>query len=313
MEIPAVLSGKEIDPGKMNSIVRMIAAILVCLTVSAAAQTAPPASSNGAAPAQNPAPASSSAHAGWPTAQFAGVTDPSVQKAALILNAMIGALGGDAYLNIQDMTSEGRTYGFYHGNPNSGSLQFWRFWAWPDKERIELTKQRDITELYIGDKGYEITYKGTATQEPKDMDEYLRRRDHSLEWVVRKWLATPGTMILYSGTAMVEQNLADQVTVLNTTNDSVTLSVDPRSHLPVKETYSWRDPIDRQLDEEAIVFANYRLIQGIQTPFSTVRSRNGEMTNQRFITTATYNSGLSPTLFETKGITYNPQKQQPPK
>ncbi len=115
-------------------------------------------------------------------------------------------------------------------------MVFWRFWEWPDKERVELTKQRDIIELYTGDKGYEITYKGTATQDPKDVDDYMRRRDHSLEWVIRKWLPAPGTMILYSGTAMVERNLADQVTVLNGDNDSVTISVDGQSRLPVKLT-----------------------------------------------------------------------------
>lgn len=260
-----------------------------------------------------PASVQTSVPAGWPTAQFAATKDASVQKSYQILNDMIRALGGDAYLNMRDMSSEGRTYGFYHGMPNSMSIQFWRFWEWPDKERIELTKQRDIIELFNGDKGYEITYKGTATQETKEMEDYLRGRDHSLEWVIRKWLPAAGTMILYSGTAMVERNLADQVTVLNDKNDSVTLSIDPRSHLPIKETYSWRDPLDRQLDEEAIIYANYRTIQGIPTPFSTVRERNGEMTNQRFITSATYNTGLAPTLFETKGITYNPGKQPPPK
>ncbi len=271
------------------------------LTAFAFAQTSAPQSST------VPAPSTS------PTAQFAATKDPSVQKAMQILNDMIRAMGGDAYLNLRDMQSEGRTYGFYHGQPNSMSIQFWRFWEWPDKERIELTKQRDIVELFIGDKGYEITFKGTATQEPKEMEDYLRRRDHSLEWAVRKWLPAPGTMILYDGTAMVEQNLADQVTVLNASNDSVTISIDPRSHLPVKINYSWRDPVDRQFDQESIIFANYRQVQGIQTPFSTVRNRNGEMTNQRFITAVSYNVGLAPTLFETKGITYNPGKQPPPK
>jgi hypothetical protein len=265
---------------------------------------------------QTPAPVQSqacSAPANWPTAQYTATKDPSVQKACQVLTDMIGALGGDAYLNLRDMQSEGRTYGFYHGNPNSMSIQFWRFLEWPDKERMELTKQRDITELFIGDKGYEITYKGTATQETKELTDYLRRREHSLEWVIRKWLPAQGTTILYSGTAMVERNLADQVTVLNSSNDSVVLSVDPRSHLPVKKSYSWRDPMDRQFDEESEIFANYKLVQGIQTPYSTVRTMNGEMTNQRFITAASYNASLPPSLFETKGITYNPGKQSLPK
>ena len=297
------MAGILTSPSRIIFHMRAVAFVLL-LSLSAVAQTTAPTSSG--APVTH---LQTTTPSNWPTAQFVSSKDPGIQKALQILNDMIRGLGGDAYLNIQDLKSEGRTYGFYHGKPNSMSIEFWRFWQWPDKDRIELTKQRDVIELFVGDNGYEITYKGTAAQEPKDLEDYLRRRNHSLEWVVRKWLPAAGTMILYSGTAMVEQNLADQVTVFNSSNDSVTISVDPRTHLPVKTSYSWRDPSDRQMDDESEVYANYRLIQGIQTPFSTVRNRDGEMTNQRFITAVTYNTGLAPDLFEVKGPLKTPGKQ----
>jgi hypothetical protein len=281
---------------------RCILALTIALwcAISAVAQSAPPQASAPTTPAVSTP--------GWPTAQFAATKDPSVQKAKQVLDGMIRALGGEAYLNLRTMTMEGRSYSFWQGKPSGMGLLFWRFWEWPDKDRVELTKQRDVTELNIGDKGYEITYKGTATQDPKQIDDYLRRRDHSLENVVRKWLSAPGTMILYSGTAIVEQNLADEVTVLSGDNDSVTISVDPRTHLPVRKTFSYRDPMDRMKDDDTEIYSNYRLVQGINTPYSTVRLQNGEMRNQRFITNVAYNPELAPTLFETKGITYNPDK-----
>jgi len=265
----------------------------ILLTLSAFAQTAPPAQS----PPSN-----------WPTAHFAASKDPSVQKACQVLNDMLRKLGGMAYLNVRTMETQGRAYSFYHGQPNSMSVLYWRFWEWPDKERIEFSKQRDIVELLVGDKGYEITYKGTAEQDPKDLEQALRSREHSLESVIRKWLPAEGTTILYSGTAMVERNLADQVTVLNATNDSVTLSIDRQSHLPSKVSYSWRDPADRQFDDASVVFSNYKLVQGVQTPFSIVHYSNGDMASQRFITSVTYNTELAPTLFETKGLTYKQDK-----
>jgi hypothetical protein len=263
-----------------------------------------PLSDTAPAPTQNP----SALAAGWPTTQFVATKDPSVQKARQVLDDMIRALGGEAYLNLRTMSLEGRTYSFWQGKPSGMGLVFWRFWQWPDKDRIELTKERDVIELYVGDKGFEITYKGTATQDPKQIEDYLRRRDHSLEVVVRQWLSAPGTMILYSGTAIVEQNMADEVTVLNAQNDSVTLAVDPRSHLPIRKIFTYRDPIDRMKDDDTEIFSNYRMVQGINTPYSTVRLQNGEMRNQRFVTNVAYNTELAPTLFETKGITYNPDK-----
>ena len=279
-----------------------IFALVLLMSLSARAQDSPPAPTA-------PTPAA------WPTAQFAttAAKDPGVQKAKQILDDMIRALGGDSYLTLRDMKVEGRSYAFYHGRPSGLGIVFWRFWEWPDKDRMELTKQRDVVDLYIGDKGYEITYKGTATQDLKLVDEYLRRRDHSLEWVIRNWLAAPGSMILYEGTAIVEQTLADKVTIMTASNDSVTIAVDPRSHLPLKKTYSWRDPNDRQFDEEAEVFGNFRMVQGINTPYSTVRMLNGEMSGQRFINNVSYNTGIDASLFQTRGITYNQPKPEAPK
>lgn len=297
----------------------LAAIVLAFIVLSASAQdtattpTQAPATSLPGAAGQSSAAGALAIPPNWPTAQFASATDPSVRKAAQTLTDMIRALGGDAYLNIQDIKSEGRSYAFYQGKPSGMGVIFWRFQQWPDKDRWEFTKQRDVVELNVGDKGYEITYKGTATQEPKQLDDYNRRRDHSLEWIIRKWLPAAGTMVLYSGTAIVEQNLVDQITVLNAANDSVTLSIDPRNHLPVKKTYQFRDPLDRQFDEDAEVFSNYRVVQGVQTPYSTVRMQNGEMRAQRFLTNVVYNSEIPETMFETKGITYNPAKSVEPK
>ena len=287
-----------------------IVGFAVGFAICVAAQTPSPAPQAPAPPAQS-TPAPPPAGTSWPTAQFAAgaAKDPSVQKAKQVLDDMIRALGGEAYLNIRTMTTEGRSYSFWQGKPSGMGIVFWRFWEWPDRDRVELTKQRDVIELNIGDKGYEITYKGTATQDPKQVDDYNRRRDHSLENVIRKWLPASGTIILYAGTSIVEQTLADEVTVLNSENDSVTISVDPRTHLPVRKIFTYRDPIDRQKDDDADIFSNYRLVQGIQTPYSAVRMLNGEMRSQRFITNVTYNTDLAPTLFEVQGITYNPQKQ----
>ena len=278
----------------------LILTILVALGTAACAQPAPPPSVG----ASN-----------WPTAQFAATAakDQSVQKAKQIIDDMIRALGGEAYLNLRDMSVEGRGYAFYHGRPSGLGVLFWRFWQWPDKERIEITKQRDIIDLYVGDRAYETTYKGTVTLDPKLHSDYLRRRDHSLETVIRTWLSAPGTMILYEGTVIVEQNLADKVTVLNSSNDSVTIAVDPRTHLPVRITYSYRDPIDRQFDDEAEIFSNYKTVQGIATPYSTVRLENGEMASQRFIDHVSYNTGLDASMFEPKGLLYNQPKVAVPK
>jgi hypothetical protein len=60
--------------------------------------------------------ASGFAQANSPAAspQSIPVDQENANKARALLEQAIQALGGQAYLNIQDFSQEGRTYSFYH-------------------------------------------------------------------------------------------------------------------------------------------------------------------------------------------------------
>src|SRR5580692_11644219 len=112
---------------------------------------------------------------GVPSSSQSIPTDQQNQnKAKVLLDQMIQSLGGNAYLSIEDVSQEGRTYSFHLGNPTSAGLIFWRFYKYPDKERIELTKQRDIVEVFNGQTGVEITFKGARSMETKELEDVLR-------------------------------------------------------------------------------------------------------------------------------------------
>src|SRR4051812_28566721 len=96
-------------------------------------------------------------------------------KAKSIIEEGIKALGGQTYLTIRDREQQGRGYGFHHGRPTGSGGPFWGFSEFPDKERFEFTKERDIAQVFVGDKGYEITFKGPHPVEQKDLEDYLRR------------------------------------------------------------------------------------------------------------------------------------------
>ena len=233
-------------------------------------------------------------------------------KAKALLDQAIQALGGDAYLRIQDMTQQGRTYSFHRGEATSTGVLFWRFVRFPDKERIELTKQRDVADVFNGVRGYEITYKGTTQLDAKILADYLRRRDHSLDLVLRKWINEPGVALFYEGPAVAADKPAEQVSIMNTKNDSVTLYIDSTTHLPLKKSFTWRDPTDNLPNKEEEIYDAYRPTQGIMTAYSLTRFYNGEMSNQRFLNTVTYNNSLNDAMFDAK-TTYDPSTLPPPK
>ena len=51
----------------------------------------------------------------------------------------------------------------------------------------------------------------------------------------------------------------------------------------MKKTFSWRDPTDKQRNVEDEVYDNYKVIQGIPTPYTVTRYFNGDMAGQRFM------------------------------
>jgi hypothetical protein len=243
-----------------------------------------------------------------PSAPAIPADQQNARKAKEFIDQAIQALGGQTFLTIRDREQQGRGYAFHHGRPSGGGNLFWSFTEFPDKERVEITKERDIAELYVGNKGWELTYKGAHPIEEKDLSDYLRRRRFSLDTVLRTWLTDPGVILLYEGNAIAAQHPAVQVTLINTKNESVTLYFDTDSHLPVKKSFEWRDPVDKQKNLEEEVYENYRQVAGIMAPYNVTRFFNGDMSSQRFLNSVTINQGLDQAMFDPNSG-YNPNKQ----
>jgi hypothetical protein len=247
----------------------------------------------------------------------------NARQARAVLDKTIEALGGQPYLTYENRCEVGRYYPLYHGRTESTGIPYRYYVEYPEKDRFEVIHTKDVFLLFgsvsdikvmnksdivlihNGDKGYEITYKGTAAQDKLDLENYLRRRGHSLEWVFRKWIRDPNVALFYDGTAVVDGKVTEGVTLLNSQNDSVSVFLDQNTHYPVKISYSWRDPKDKQKDVEEEVYDSYKPVQGIWTPHSITRYFNGETSQQRFIATASYNQKLPDSMFEA-AVTYDP-------
>ncbi|MBI1741150.1 MAG: hypothetical protein HY233_03365 [Acidobacteriales bacterium] len=264
-----------------------------------------------------------------PTAKPAAPEDENGKKARALIDRAVQALGGQAYLTTQTRGEEGRWYSLYHGQSRGAGVQYRQFNRFPDQDRLEIIgrgnivvplplvgiivvshekkNKNDIVIIHNGDKGYETTYKGTAAQDKEDLTAYLRRRQHSLEQVLRKWISDPTMEYFNDGLAIVDGKPTDQVTLLNNQNDSVSVYLDQNTHLPLKTSFTWRDPEDKQKNVEEEVYDNYRLVQGIMTPHSITRTFNGEMSHQRFINVAKYNLPLPETMFEAS-VDYDPRQ-----
>ena len=221
---------------------------------------------------------------------------------------MVAALGGEAWLNRQEWIVYGRVARFYKGQPEASAPQFEEYHrADPFGERIVTishygaliaTDHADVAEVWTGENGYEITYKGTRPLPAKDVEEFQRWREHSLEVVVEDWLKQPNVVVTCGGTKMVERHLADEVAVLSADDDTVTLKLDQSTHLPLSLSFQWRDPVYKDWNTDVEQFADYHDVQGILTPYSVTTLHNGDMTGERFVTNVVYGVKLPLELFD---------------
>jgi hypothetical protein len=221
--------------------------------------------------------------------------DPGAKNAAMAraaLDAMVKAMGGDAWLNVKNVVREGHIAAFYHGNPDPGTTLFWDFHQWPDHDRSEYTKHRDVVQFYEGRKGIEVTYRGAKPLPQDQVDDFMRRRDHSIEMAVKVWLRDPNTILVYEGQRMAERHMADQVTLISAENESITIQIDVQTHLPLTRSFQWRDPVYKDKNTDVEEYADYHDIDGLPTAFSITRVHNDEMFRQLYIDKVHYNQDL---------------------
>ncbi len=254
-----------------------------------------------------------------PDAKAKASAENSTEKAHRLLDQMIAALGGEAWLSYSNIEQQGRTYGFFHGKPTTAGTLLWRYFQYPGKERLELSRQRDVIYIYKSDadadgatteaRGYEKTYKGTAAAGAKDVEEFVRRRDFSLERAMREWFRDPRTVILYVGQSVADQQPVEVVSLLNEKNQEIEIGMDLYTHLPISLRYGFRGP-DKYKVQDEVLFGNYRRVQGIQTPYTITRLRDNEVIGQRFFNRVIFNQKLPPDFFDA-AVTYDPETYNP--
>ena len=225
-----------------------------------------------------------------------------------LLEAMVAALGGEAWLHRRTWIVDGRVATFYKGQPDAGAPEFEEYGRMnPFGLRVVMvshygalvaTDHRDVAQVWTGDRGYEVTYKGTTPLPAKEVEEFKRQREHSLDVVVGEWLSQKSAVVTYAGAKMVASELVDAVSVERESGDAVTVELDERTHLPVSIVYRWRDPEFNDWNTDAVEFADYHAVQGIMTAYSVVMRHNGDRTGERFVTKVVYNVALGADVFD---------------
>jgi len=90
------------------------------------------------------------------------------------------------------------------------------------------------------------------------------------------------------------------VTLISAENEAVTILTDVQTHLPLRRTFQWRDPVYKDKNLDAEEYDDYHNLDGYPTPFTITRFKNDDMTRQYFVVHVKYNQELPADFWSVK-------------
>jgi hypothetical protein len=234
------------------------------------------------------------------------------QKGRRLLDQMVQALGGDAWMNKKTMFRQGQATAFFRGAPSSNISRYVEYRKFAEGKTPELSRvefetwrgvitpglKKDVVHLWTADQGYEITYKGQTTLPAAQVADYMRRRAHSLEEVMHNWVKQPGVIIVAAGSGMRDRRPVDKVNILAANNDSVTIEIDQETHLPLQRSFQWRNDQFKDYDIDEEVYGDWRQFDGVMTPMNMTNYRNGDISAQNFYIKTRFNQPMADDMFD---------------
>lgn len=223
--------------------------------------------------------------------------EQSAAKAHQLLDQMIAALGGRAYLGVRDMVCEGRISFFGHAGDLTGYESFHDYWKFPDKNRTEHGKKAQIVDVYNGAHGWTLDKGGVSELMEDQIKDFREQTNRDIDHLLRFRLKEEGLVFRYGGNDVVDLRQVDWVEILDREQRTFRIAIDRSTHLPVRTVVSMRNPDTRELDDELKYYSDYHSENGIETPYQVTLERNGRKVYQAFVTACKYNASLSDDLF----------------
>jgi hypothetical protein len=231
-----------------------------------------------------------------PSAQ--GQDEETIQR---LFGDAIEAMGGDTYLNVKDMVSEGQWFAFDREGGSSIPIKYFDYTKLPDKSRFEegnKKKDREITifNLETNEGWIKEGRKETREASPEEMESFRRVVKHVLDIIFRHRWKDPENKLFYLGPGEGRDVILEMVKIVDPENDEVIIYFNRLSKLPEKIEYydlSERGVRLRVVEE----FSQWHVIEGVNTPLRMDRYVNGRRASQHFVLKITYNNNIPDSTF----------------
>ncbi len=243
--------------------------------------------------------------------------EESVSKGRQVLQQVIAALGGQAYLSVRDTQCDGREAQFGTTGTLMGFTLYRDIWLLPDKNRVEyftkgehnivsflmgsqeliITHGGAMLTVFNGNEGWVLDKSGVSNQPDDLIKEFNEQLKTDMNNMLRKRVNEPGVDVEYAGTDLIDLKEAEWIEFTDSDHREMRLGIDRFSHLPLRWIVVTRNPDTRDRTEAITSYTQYLLQGGVKTPLSIELSRNDHKISQTFLSNCKYNSDVAPQLF----------------
>jgi hypothetical protein len=232
------------------------------------------------------------------------------ERGKRMIQETLDALGGAKYLAMDNLVASGRAYSFYHEKLSGLSIAtLYTRYLQPSSPPIPgevLVDERDSfgreessgANLFIGGKGYEVTFRGARPVLEEINVRYKDTMTHNVFYILRERLNEPGMEFEDRGSDIVDNVPVNILDITDSDNRTVTVFLHHLTHLPMRQVYYRRDPKTNERNEEVTIFGKYRDVGGgVMWPYDIQRMRNGDRIFQMYSETVEINKNLPASLF----------------
>ena len=227
------------------------------------------------------------------------------QRGKRVVNEALQAVGGKAYLAMEDRVETGRAYSFFRQELEGLSIaKIYTRYLTPVprkpsvRERQNFGKDEYSGVLFNQDGAWEITYRGARLLEPKRIENWRDGTLRNIFYILRQRLDEPGMDFYSRGSDLYEKQPVEIVDITDADGLTVSVYFSSSTKLPVRQVLKRRNPDFKDFDTEETLFAKYRDVGGgVMWPFSIRRSRNGEKLYEIYSESVQINKNLKDDIF----------------
>jgi hypothetical protein len=233
------------------------------------------------------------------------------QRGKRVVYEALQALGGDAFLQMNDRVESGRAYSFYRERISGLSVaRIYTHYLTPVPGQVEVRERQnfgikeDSAVLFLETAGWEINFHGSR---PMDEERYANYKITTLRnvlYILRQRLNEPELSFYSQGADMFENRPVEIVDITDAAPNTVTVYFDARTKLPVRQTSRRRNEQFHDFDTEVTLFGQYRSVGGgVMWPCNIRRERNGEKIYEMISEQVEINQSFKDKLFTLGGDT----------